>query len=198
MNRPLVFLLTFLILRLLISPDLAVGQEGEDKSKDKKPGADLIPNGKLPKKVSAEKQSASENLYKEGLAIEKAKDLDGAIAKWKEALKTDPRNSACMNHYAWFLAVTAPKQRKDTDRALALARRAALITELKNHDILDTVAEIHFVRKEFKLAVAVQKVTLEAKPIGKGKLRYLLKQLRKFEKADEGEKQQNKENRKDP
>ncbi len=193
MKRPLTLLLFPFMVLILGIPNPAVCQEGAAESEKSNPRADLIPIEKLPPKVSEEKQAASKKLYEAGLAIEKTKDLDGAIAKWKEALKTDPRNAACMNHYAWFLAVTAPKEKKDVDRALALARRSALVTELKNHDILDTVAEIHFIRKEYKLAVAVQKVALQALPMGKGKRRYLLKQLHKFEEAAGGVKESGKQ-----
>lgn len=178
---------------------LCVCASGSDapSTKPKGKAKSIIPaneseDAPLPPAVSEEQQSKSTALYKEGLAIEKKKDLDSAISRWEEALRVDPRNAACMNHYAWFLAVTAPAERKNLDRALVLARRSAKASDWKNHDVLDTLAEVHFHRKEYAKAVEVQKKALQPGTVGNVKDPYLKKQLQKFEKALLDAKQQEK------
>src|SRR5262245_1852285 len=91
----------------------------------------------LPAEATPENQKRSTETYREALEIEKKKDLPGAIAKWEEALKLDPRNTFCLNHYAWFLGVSAPEEHRNLKKGLELAILADRIAEGKNHDILD-------------------------------------------------------------
>ena len=139
----------------------------------------------LPAAASPEDQKKSVAAYTEALEIEKKKDLPGAIAKWEEALKLDPRNTACLNHYAWFLGVSAPAEHRNLAKGLELSQLADRIAESKNHDILDTVAEIHFQRGDFEKAIEAQKKALQPGLTGNCDRNYLEKQLKKFEKAQE-------------
>ena len=137
----------------------------------------------LPPEASEENQKKSKELLQEGLTIEKEKDIPAAIAKWEAALKLDGRNAACLNHYAWFLAVTAPEERRDAKKALELAIRAAQASAWRNRDILDTVAEVYFQLKQYEKAVETQKKALVDGLEGHSKPKYLEAQLQKFEKA---------------
>ena len=126
---------------------------------------------------------ASKAAHEAGLALEKEKQIDAAIAKWEEAIKLDPKNWACLNHYAWFLAVTAPDGQKDLKKAEDLALRAAEASAWKNKDVLDTVAEVYFQRKQYAKAVETQKQALAEGLEGHSKTAYLEKQFKKFEEA---------------
>lgn len=126
---------------------------------------------------------ASKAAYEAGLKIEKDGKLDDAIALWEKALELDAKNWACLNHYAWFLAVTAPADKKDLKKAEELALRAAEASAWKNKDVIDTVAEVYFQRKEFAKAVEMQKKALAEGLVGNSNRKYLEKQLQKFEAA---------------
>lgn len=138
----------------------------------------------LPEAVGEDAQQASTALYKEGLKIQKEeKDLARAIAKWDEALKTDPRNAKCMNHYAWFLAVDAAADRRDVARAIELSTMAARITEWKDRDIIDIVAEAHFQNKSYEQAIATLEKAYAPETTTGAKKDYLDGQMKKFKDA---------------
>ena len=126
---------------------------------------------------------ASKAAYESGLKVEKDGKLDDAITLWEKALELDPKNWACLNHYAWFLAVSAPADKKDLKKAEALALRAAEASGWKNKDVIDTVAEVYFQRKQFAQAVETQKKALADGLEGHSNRKYLEKQLQKFEEA---------------
>ena len=107
--------------------------------------------------ATPENQKASQNLYKEGQALEKATDLKSAIGKWEEGVKLDARNWTLLNHFAWFLGVSAPAEFRNTKMALTLALQSARITGWKNKDVIDSVAEIYFQCGDFAHAVETQK-----------------------------------------
>lgn len=138
----------------------------------------------LPEAVGEDAQQASTVLYKEGLKIQKEeKDITRAIAKWDEALKTDPRNAKCMNHYAWFLAVDAEADRRDVARAIELSTLAARITEWKDRDIIDTVAEAHYQNKNYELAIATLEKAYAPETTTGAQKKYLDGQMKKFKDA---------------
>lgn len=138
----------------------------------------------LPEAVGEDAQQTSTALYKEGLKIQKEeKDLARAIAKWDEALKTDPRNAKCMNHYAWFLAVDAEADRRDVARAIELSTLAARITEWKDRDIIDTVAEAHYQNKNYELAIATLEKAYAPETTTGAQKKYLDGQMKKFKDA---------------
>lgn len=138
----------------------------------------------LPEAVGEDAQQASTALYKEGLKIQKEeKDLARAIAKWEEALKTDPRNAKCMNHYAWFLAVDAGEDRRDVARAIELSTLAARITEWKDRDIIDTVAEAHYQNKNYERAIATLEKAYAPETTTGAQKKYLDGQMKKFKDA---------------
>lgn len=124
-----------------------------------------------------------ETLYQEGKQATKAKDWAMAAAKWEEALKIDPQNAEMLNHYAWFLVDTVPPELRKADLALEMATKANELVGGKNKDILDTLAEIAYQKKEYAKAVELSRRSLEPGLQGHANPKGLQRQLVKFEKA---------------
>ncbi|MCW8129479.1 MAG: hypothetical protein KIS92_03765 [Planctomycetota bacterium] len=133
--------------------------------------------------VSEADREASKKMYDDAREIEKNGDVKTAASQYEAAIKLDPTHAACMNHYAWFLAVTAPPKLRDLAKAERLALQAAKVSGEKNRDILDTVAEVYFQKKEFARAVEWGKKALAEGLEGHSKKKYLEEQLDKFVNA---------------
>jgi arylsulfatase A-like enzyme len=110
-------------------------------------------------------------------------DWKAESAKWEEKLKGNPRSPDVLSQYSWFLLDTLPDELKNIDRALELANEANELAGGKDRDILDTLSEICFVRKDYAHAVDYSRKSLEPGLQGKGKVKALQKQLAKCEKA---------------
>jgi arylsulfatase A-like enzyme len=104
-------------------------------------------------------------------------------AKWEGKLKENPQSPDVLSQYAWFLLDTLPEELKDVEKALELAGKANELAGEKDRDILDTLSEIWFVKKDYVKAVDYSRKSLEPGLQGKGKLKSLQKQLAKCEKA---------------
>jgi tetratricopeptide (TPR) repeat protein len=144
-----------------------------------------------PAAVSARDAARSFALYQAGLALQNGKnDLDGAVAKYEEALRINPANADCLNHYAWFLAVDAPAGRKQVDRGIELALRAVQASEGMRPDILDTLAEAYFQKGDLARAAKIgrQAVRVQQESGSPKYQNYLQRQLAKFEQAAQGKK----------
>ena len=129
------------------------------------------------------KEQQLEALYAEGKEAANKKDWASAEAKWKTALSLDPQSWEVLNHYAWFLVDTVPPELRDPDKALGMAIKANDLTAGKNRDILDTLAEIWFQKKDYARAVEFSRKSLEPGLQGHSGLKSLQRQLAKFEKA---------------
>lgn len=133
--------------------------------------------------TDAEKAGQVKALYEAGKAAVQAKDWATAGAKWEESLRIDPRNWEMLNHYAWFLVDTVPAEQKAPDKALPMAVLANELTGGKNRDVLDTLAEVWYQKKDYAKAVEFSRKSLEPGLEGHSKPHNLQKQLAKFEKA---------------
>ncbi|PCJ51909.1 MAG: hypothetical protein COA79_25050 [Planctomycetota bacterium] len=138
-------------------------------------------NSSSQKVVSQETKDRSIALYKEGLVIQKKGRTKAGLAKYDQAIRIDPDNWACLNHYAWYLAVEAPKEDQDLKRALRMVVVSNKVQNQKNRDVLDTLAEIYHRMGRHKEAVAAQKMALMSGTVGNSKKGYLEQQLKKFE-----------------
>ena len=140
----------------------------------------------VPQSSSPEKIARSTALYRAGLELQKKQnDLDGAVAKYEEALRENPANADCLNHYAWFLAVEAPAERRKIDRGIELGLLAVKASEGRRPDILDTVAEAYFQKGDIARAVEYGRKAIRAQQESKSdKYKdYLKTQQKKFEAA---------------
>jgi uncharacterized Ntn-hydrolase superfamily protein len=77
---------------------------------------------------------------------------------YREAIRKDPRDPEPKNALAWFFA----RRRTNLDEALILAREAR--GKNSSWEVLDTLAEIHWARGEFRAAQNFAKQALEVEP----------------------------------
>lgn len=129
------------------------------------------------------KKQQLEALYAEGKEAAKTKDWATAEAKWQAALSLDPQSWEVLNHYAWFLVDTVPPELRDPDKALVMAIKANDLVAGKNRDILDTLAEIWFQKKDYARAVEFSRKSLAPGLQGHSNMKSLQRQLAKFEKT---------------
>jgi tetratricopeptide (TPR) repeat protein len=90
---------------------------------------------------------------------EAAKDLDGAMASYRTALRADPKFHPALNNLAWL----ASQRKQDLDEGLRAARKAV---ELVPNQLayMDTLAVLLLARKEPKLALEAVASVLKAQP----------------------------------
>jgi hypothetical protein len=110
-------------------------------------------------------------------------DWKAEIAKWEGELQRKPQDPGVHSQYAWFLVDTLPDGLKDIGKALELAEKANELAGGKDRDILDTLSEIYFVKKDYAKAVDYSRKSLEPGLQGKGTVKSLQRQLAKCEKA---------------
>jgi arylsulfatase A-like enzyme len=110
-------------------------------------------------------------------------DWKAEIAKWEGEQQLKPQDPGVLSQYAWFLLDTLPDELKDVDKALELAAKANELAGGKDRDILDTLSEIWFVKKDYARAVDYSRKSLDPGLLGKGTLKSLQKQLAKCERA---------------
>lgn len=87
------------------------------------------------------------------------KDLDGAQAAYRLALRADPKYHPALNNLAWMNA----ERKVELDEALRSARRAVEV-QPNQPSYVDTLAFVHLARKEPKLALDVLNKALKAQP----------------------------------
>ncbi len=138
---------------------------------------------RLPEPVNKEKQKESEALYRKGLAIQKQKKINEAIQLWESALAINPRNAACLNHYAWFVGVEDEGKFKDFEKGLELGLKAAVATEWKNRDIIDTVGHIYYRMGKVEKAIAVEKLGLKKGLAGNSGTGFIRQKVKMFSRA---------------
>lgn len=87
------------------------------------------------------------------------KDLDGAQAAYRLALRADPKYHPALNNLAWMNA----ERKVELDEALRSARRAIEL-QPNQPSYVDTLAFVHLARKEPKLALELLGKSLKAQP----------------------------------
>jgi tetratricopeptide (TPR) repeat protein len=89
---------------------------------------------------------------------------DQAILRYEEALRRDPKLAAAHNNLAWLYATSADPAYRNPKGALEHARRAVELTEWKEPNFIDTLAEAFFVNNNFDEAVRTQSKALKLAP----------------------------------
>ena len=87
-----------------------------------------------------------------------------AILHYQEALRRDPRLAEAHNNLAWLYATSEDQRYRDPQKALEHARRAVELTEWKEPNFIDTLAEAFFVNNRFDEAVQTQSKALKLAP----------------------------------
>lgn len=83
---------------------------------------------------------------------EARKDLDGAMASYRQALRADSRFHPALNNLAWLTA----ERKQDLDEGLRAGRRALELVP-NNLSYMDTLAHVLLVRKEPKAVLELLK-----------------------------------------
>jgi tetratricopeptide (TPR) repeat protein len=110
------------------------------------------------KRLLAENQMLLASLY------DKQKLYADAIRTYQAALRLDPDSAEAHNNLAWLYATCDDRRFRDPKAALDHAQRAVDLSQEKQGDFLDTLAEAHFVNEDYQQAVEIQKKALALEP----------------------------------
>jgi len=112
--------------------------------------------GKNP--ATAEGQRLLADLYAE------QKLYSEAIQHYKAALQIDPNMAESHNNLAWFYATCEDPKWRDPRAALEHARRAVELTQWKEAEFIDTLAEANYAGGNYQESVRVQLIALHLDP----------------------------------
>jgi membrane associated rhomboid family serine protease/Flp pilus assembly protein TadD len=87
-----------------------------------------------------------------------------AILHYQEALHRDPKLAEAHNNLAWLYATSEDSRYRNPKGALEHARRAVELTDWKQPEFIDTLAEALYVNKSFDEAVRTQSKALKLAP----------------------------------
>ncbi len=99
--------------------------------------------------------------YNLGLALSKQGNFTEAIKHYRHVLALEPRNAAAMNGIAWILCTHPDNKHRNPNQAIAIAGRAAELTEYKKAEILDTLATAHAAAGQFDKAIETAQTALK-------------------------------------
>ncbi len=87
-----------------------------------------------------------------------------AVLHYQEALRRDPKLAEAHNNLAWLYATSEDPQYRNPRAALEHARRAVELTDWKDPNFIDTLAEAFYVNRSFDEAVRTQSRALKLAP----------------------------------
>lgn len=87
-----------------------------------------------------------------------------AIEHYEEALRRDPKLAVAHNNLAWLLATCDDPRFRNPSEALSHAQQAVRLTQWKEPNFIDTLAEAFFVNNSFGEAVRTQSKALKLAP----------------------------------
>ena len=90
-----------------------------------------------------------------------------AIGKYREALRLDPDLAEAHNNLAWLYATCDDPKFRNPHAALEHAQRSVELTQWKDGNSIDTLAEAYYVNGNYQQAVDTQKKALELEPDNK-------------------------------
>lgn len=106
-------------------------------------------------------------------------DYAKAAEAYEAFLRISPDDARILNNLAWLYATCDNENFRNPERALALAIKAAALTDAPH--VLDTLAESYYVNGQFEAAVSTEKRALEQ--VKNGERFHYEKQLKKFTQA---------------
>ncbi len=95
------------------------------------------------------------------------KHYSEAITLYRQALVLYPDLPVAQNNLAWLFATCDDLQFRDPKEALEHAERAVALTQWRDPNSIDTLAEAHFVNGEFAQAVEIQRKAIAIEPDNK-------------------------------
>ncbi len=118
---------------------------------------------KTPKTAQGKKLLASNHVLLADLDA-KQKLYGDAINNYQQALRLEPDFAEANNNLAWLYATCEDQKFRDPKAALDHAQRAVDLTQWKEGESIDTLAEAYFVSGDYHQAVEVQKKALALEP----------------------------------
>ena len=130
-------------------------------------------------------------LYNQGLAIQKAGDVDGGIRQFYLAIQADPDCAPALNHFAWLRATDKAARLRNGAEAVAMAKRACKVAVVAGAptvfaaNCLDTLAAAYAEAGDFEAAARAARQAIEmAEKLGRrDAARSFADRLRLFEKG---------------
>jgi tetratricopeptide (TPR) repeat protein len=119
--------------------------------------------GKNPQTAQGKRLLAANHVL---LAVlyDKQKLYADAIKNYQEALRLAPGFAEAHNNLAWLYATCEDPKFRDPKAALDHAQLAVKLTQWKEGNFIDTLAEAHFVNGDYQQAVDIQKKALALEP----------------------------------
>jgi rhomboid protease GluP len=112
--------------------------------------------GKNP--TTAEGQRVLADLYAE------QKLYSEAVQHYEQALQIEPQSAVSHNNLAWLYATCEDPKWRDPRAALEHARRAVELSQWKEAEFVDTLAEAHYASGSYQEAVRIQVLALQLDP----------------------------------
>jgi tetratricopeptide (TPR) repeat protein len=119
--------------------------------------------GKNPPTADGQKLLAANQMLLADLYA-KQKLYADAIKNYQQALRLVPDFAEAHNNLAWLYATCDDPKYRDPKAALDHAQQAVKLTEWKEGESIDTLAEAYYVNGDYQQAVEVQKKALALEP----------------------------------
>ncbi len=119
--------------------------------------------GKNPQTAQGRRLLATNHLLLADLDAQQKLYAD-AIKNYQEALRFVPDFAEAQNNLAWLYATCDDQKYRDPKAALDHAQLAVKLTQWKQGDFVDTLAEAYFVNGDYQQAVETQKKALALEP----------------------------------
>ncbi len=119
--------------------------------------------GKNPRSPEARDLLAEIQVRLAGLDIDQQHYAE-AINAYQQALRISPDLAVAHNNLAWLYATCDDPKFRDARDALAHAERAVELTNWKEGEFIDTLAEAYYANGDYKQAVEIQKKALALLP----------------------------------
>jgi rhomboid protease GluP len=133
--------------------------------------------GSNPSNAAGQKLLAANHVLLADLCA-KQKLYPDAIKNYLEALRLMPDLADAHNNLAWLYATCDDQRYRNPKSALEHAQKAVQLTDWKEGESIDTLAEAHFVNGNFEQAVETQKKALALEP-GNAELQEHMERYRK-------------------
>ncbi len=119
--------------------------------------------GKNPNTPEARELLAANQVLLAGLYTDQRLYSD-AVNAYLQALRIEPDSAIAHNNLAWLYATCDDPQFRNPTAALAHAQRAVELTDWKEGEFIDTLAEAHYANGDYREAVEIQKKALALLP----------------------------------
>jgi membrane associated rhomboid family serine protease/tetratricopeptide (TPR) repeat protein len=119
--------------------------------------------GKNPKTAEGQKLLVANQVQLADLDAQQ-KLYGDAINNYQQALRLAPDLAEAHNNLAWLYATCDDPKYRDPKAALDHAQRAVILTQWKEGEFIDTLAEAYFANGDYQQAVETQKKALALEP----------------------------------